>query len=155
MELSLWLTYFAWKGREKMKIETLNLHGLNIEEALQKTRHNLDWCLRHGIDVLDLNHGKGHHSSLGFSVIKQEIRKMLKENQSIKESGYKIVYGESPLPIALSFDEGHTLIVARGLENELVGGAKQQEKHKQVFSKEAQQKRKYLKSLHAEKKKRR
>lgn len=137
-----------------MKIETLNLHGLNKEEALQKARQNLDWCFKNGVDVLDLNHGKGHHSSLGFSVIKQEIRKMLKEEKALKESGYKIIYGESDLPIALSFDEGHTLIVARGLEKEYLGGRKQQEKHQQIFSREAQQKRKHFKSLKAEKKNR-
>lgn len=135
-----------------MKIETLNLHGLNVEEARQKTIQNLDWCLKNGVDVLDLNHGKGHHSSLGFSVVKQEIRKMLKEEKSLKEFGYKIVYGESDLPIALSYDDGHTLIVARGLVNEYLGGGKQQAKHQQIFSKEAQQKRKYLKGINAQKK---
>ncbi|MDD2619353.1 MAG: Smr/MutS family protein [Syntrophomonadaceae bacterium] len=134
-----------------MKVETLNLHGLNTAEALQKTRHHLDWCLQHGIAVLDLNHGKGHHSSLGFSVIKQEIRKMLKEEKAIKESGYKVIYGESDLPIALSFDGGHTLIVAKGLEKEYIGSRKQQEKNKQIFSKEGQQKRKHAKSITAEK----
>ena len=84
--------------------------------------------MNHGVDVLDINHGKGHHSDRGFSVIKKEIRKMLRQNESLKENGYKIVYGESNLPVALSFDEGHTLVVIAGIEKEYLGDRRQQEK---------------------------
>ncbi|MDD2587095.1 MAG: Smr/MutS family protein [Syntrophomonadaceae bacterium] len=125
-----------------MKIESLDLHGLCVEEALNKTQQSLKWCLQHGVDILDINHGKGYHSSRNFSVVKQEIRKMLNNETSIKSFGYRIIPGESNYPIALTYDEGHTLIVARGNEQEYVGGKKQQEKNKAVFSSEGRKKRK-------------
>ncbi|MEN6351547.1 MAG: Smr/MutS family protein [Syntrophomonas sp.] len=137
-----------------MKIERLNLHGISLEEALQKTKQNLKWCLQSGIDVLDINHGKGHHSERRFSVIKQEIRRMLSQETAIKDAGYKIVYGESNLPITLAYDEGHTLIVVKGLEREYIGGSKQQEKNQAIFSAEGRQKRKSQKGLNAQKRNR-
>ncbi len=138
-----------------MKVEQINLHGLNVEEATEKTRKNLAWCMTHHVDVLDINHGKGHHSNRGFSVIKMEIRKMLREEESVKKNGYKIVYGESDLPVALSFDEGHTLVVAAGKEKEYLGGRRQQEKNHRLYSDEAQKNRKSYKAQKAAKRKRR
>ncbi|HBK54514.1 Smr/MutS family protein [Syntrophomonas wolfei] len=128
-----------------MKVQSLNLHGLSLEEARQKTRQNLIWCMQNGVDVLDLNHGKGYHSSRNFSVLKQELRRMLKSEPSLKEFGYKVVYGESNLPVALAYDEGHTLIVARGKEKEYIGGWKEQEKKQRIFSPEGRQERKQRK----------
>jgi len=138
-----------------VKAEQINLHGLNVEEAMEKTRKNLQWCMNHGVDVLDINHGKGHHSDRGFSVIKMELRKMLREEECLKENGYKVVYGESDLPVALSFDEGHTLVVAAGKEKEYLGGRRQQEKNLQLYSDEAQKNRKSYKAQKATKRKRR
>lgn len=137
-----------------MRIESLDLHGLGVAEALEKTQQNLTWCLANGVDVIDINHGKGYHSSRNFSVIKSEVRKMLKENKTMKESGYKVIYGESTLPLCLTFDEGHTLVVRRGLEHEYLGGARQQERHKQVFSQEGRQDRKATKARNAQHRKR-
>ncbi|NLG32536.1 MAG: hypothetical protein GX550_03360 [Syntrophomonadaceae bacterium] len=137
-----------------MKFQTLDLHGLSIEEAVQKTKVNIEWSLKNGVDVLDINHGKGHHSSRSFSVIKQEIRKMLKQMAVLKDYNYKVVYGESNLPIALTFDEGHTLIVYSGLEKEYLGGAKQQEKNQLLFSREGRMQRKAQKAIKAQKRKR-
>jgi len=54
-----------------VKTETLDLHGLALDEALIKSQNNLRWCLEHGVDVLDINHGKGLHSERSFSVIKR------------------------------------------------------------------------------------
>lgn len=125
-----------------MKIETLNLHGLNISESREKARQNIDWAVKHGVDLLVINHGKGHHSKTGLSVIKAEIRKMLKEDLTLKENGYRVVYGESDLPVALTYDEGNTLIVARGLETEYVGDKVQQTKNQRIFSEEARRDRK-------------
>ena len=125
-----------------MKIEILNLHGLNINESREKTQQNLEWALKHGVDVLVINHGKGHHSKVGLSVLKSEIRKMLKEDQSLKENGYRVIYGESDLPIALTYNEGNTLIVARGLESEYIGGHVQQDKNQRIFSDDGKQDRK-------------
>lgn len=129
-----------------MKIENLNLHGLNLTEARDKTRINIDWAIKHHVDLLVLNHGKGYHSTGGFGVIKADIRKMLKEDNSLRESGYMVVYGESNQPIALTYDEGNTLIVARGLESEFIGGQVQQEKNRKIFSEEGKTDRKAHKS---------
>ncbi len=136
-----------------MKIEKIDLHGLALEEALEKTRGNLNWCLRNEIDVLDIIHGKGHHSSRNFSVIKKEIRKMLDDSTAIAENAYKIVPGESELPIALTYDEGHTLVVKRGLERQYIGGKKQQEKNQLIYSSEGKKQRKEQKTINAQKRK--
>ena len=125
-----------------MKIEVLDLHGLNINESREKTQQNIDWAIRHGVDVLVINHGKGHHSKVGLSVVKSEIRKMLKEYLALKENGYRVIYGESDLPIALTYNEGNTLIVARGLESEYIGGHVQQDKNQRIFSDDGKQDRK-------------
>ena len=129
-----------------MKVEVLNLHGLNLNEAREKTLQNIDWAIKHGVDVLVINHGKGHHSSSGFSVIKTEIRKILKEDNSLRENGYRVIYGESDLPIALTYNEGNTLIVARGMESYYIGGRVQQEKNQRIFSEEGKRDRKAQKS---------
>jgi len=130
-------------GRENdcVKIETLDLHGLNAAEAREKTNKNLRWAIDHGVDVLVINHGKGHHSS-GFAVLKSEIRKMLKEDPSIRENGYLIVFGESDQPVALSYNEGNTLVVARGMESQFIGGRAQQERNQRIFSDDSRQERK-------------
>ena len=130
-------------GRENdcVKIETLDLHGLNAAEAREKTSKNLRWAIDHGVDVLVINHGKGHHSS-GFAVLKSEIRKMLKDDPSIRENGYLIVFGESDQPVALTYNEGNTLIVARGMESQLTGGKAQQERNQRIFSEDSRRERK-------------
>lgn len=128
-----------------MKIESMDLHGIALEEALDKAKNNLRWCLEHGVEVLDINHGKGRHSDRNFSVLKQEIRRWLKNESMITEYGYKVVYGESNLPVALGYDEGHTLVVARGRENDHIGGQKQQARNEIIFSPEGKQLRRMQK----------
>ena len=124
-----------------MKIETLDLHGMNAAEAREKTNKNIRWAIDHGVDVLVINHGKGYHSS-GFAVLKSEIRKMLKEDPSIREKGYLIIFGESDQPVALTYNEGNTLVVARGMETQFVGGRAQQERNQRIFSDDSRQERK-------------
>jgi len=138
-----------------MKVETLDLHGLSVNEALEKTQRNISWCLKHGVDILDINHGKGYHSSRNFSVLKLEIRKMMKESAEIAEYGYRVIFGESDLPIALTYDEGHTLLINRGLEQKYLGGKKEQEKNIRIFSEEGKKQRKEHKSINAQKRKNR
>lgn len=137
-----------------MKVEQLNLHGLSLEEAMQKTRQNLRWCMSNGVDVLDINHGKGFHSERRFSVLKQEVRRFLKEEAALGASGYRLIYGESDFPIALTFDEGHTLVVAKGRENKYIGARSKQENNQRVFSEEGRLQRKTQKGMHKDKKKR-
>ena len=136
-----------------MKLEKVDLHSLSLDEALEKARINLNWCIKNGVEVLDIIHGKGYHSSRNFSVIKKEIRKYLNENASLKEAGYRVVPGESNLPVALTFDEGHTLVVMKGWEKEYMGGRKQQDKSRLIYSDEGRKRRKEQKSLNAQKRK--
>ncbi|MGE5391971.1 MAG: Smr/MutS family protein [Deltaproteobacteria bacterium] len=128
-----------------MKVETLNLHGMALDDALEKTKFNLRWCLEHGVEVLDINHGKGLHSGRNFSVIKKEIRRWLKNESLLTEFGYIVVYGESNLPVALSYDDGHTLVVARGKEHDHIGGRKQQARNEILFSPEGKKERRMQK----------
>jgi len=129
-----------------MRIETLDLHGLSVEEALSKTRQSLFWCLEHRVEVLDINHGKGHHSQRNFSVLKKEIRKMLRDEKALGEYGYRVIAGEAKFPVALTFDEGHTLVVARGTEHDYLGDNKQRKKNLELYSEEARQVRKQKKA---------
>lgn len=127
-----------------MKVESVNLHGLSLEEARTIVTKNLNYCLNHGVDVLDINHGKGYHSNRNFSVIKTEIRKMLR-TCALQDYGYKIIYGESDLPVALTFDEGHTLVVAKGKEMDYIGGRVQQKRNQIIYSDEGKKARKQQK----------
>ncbi len=136
-----------------MRLEKVDLHGLALEEALEKARSNLNWCIKNEVEVLDIIHGKGHHSSRSFSVVKKEIRKMLDGEPLLKQYGYRVVLGESDFPVALTFDEGHTLVVKRGLEKQYIGGKKQQEKNQRIFSGEGKKQRKEQKNLNAQKRK--
>jgi hypothetical protein len=130
-----------------LKVETLNLHGLNQQEARMKIQQNLDWMIKQGVDVLVINHGKGHHSSNNFAVLKTETRKFLKENTELTNAGYLVLYGESDFPIALSYNEGNTLVVARGMEHQYIGGRAQQEKNFSVFSDDGRASRKNSKNI--------
>jgi hypothetical protein len=135
-----------------MKVETLDLHGLNQQEARTKIQQNLNWMFSHGVDVLVINHGKGHHSSNSFGVLKAETRKYLKENSDLANAGYRVILGESDFPVALSYDEGNTLVVARGIEHEYIGGRVQQEKNLRIFSEEGRTARKNSKTIRKQKK---
>jgi hypothetical protein len=108
---------------------------------------NLDWCFDQRVEVIVINHGKGRHSGRDFSVIKREARKYLKNDGVLKEKGYKVIYGESEAPVALTFDEGNTLVVKKDQESEYIGGRKEREKNLAIFSREAKKQRKNAKNL--------
>ena len=137
-----------------MKVENLNLHGLSLAESMEKVQTCLDWCLEKDVEVLTINHGKGRHAERGFSVLKQEVRKYLKNDLRLKENDYLIIMGESDYPIALSFDGGLTLMVKKSLVNSYIGGQKQQQKNQAVFSDDAKKHRKIAKGFHAAKRSR-
>lgn len=146
---------YIFESVKLMKVEKIDLHNLSLEEALRKVEINLHWCIDNGVDVIDIIHGKGHHSNFNFSVIKKEVRQILKNDMSLRESGYRVILGESNSPVALAYDEGHTLIVIKGGENNYIGGAKEQQKNRIVFSEEGKRIRKEQKSRSAAKRKRR
>lgn len=138
-----------------MRLEKIDLHNLTRDEAWHKAATNIAWCIDHDVDIIDIIHGKGHHSQYNFSVIKQEIRQRLKNDDNLQKLGYRVIYGESDFPIALTFDEGHTLIVALGSENNYIGGAKAQTRNQMIYSAEGKKIRKEQKNRNAEKRKRR
>ncbi|HRX21943.1 MAG TPA: Smr/MutS family protein [Syntrophomonadaceae bacterium] len=132
-----------------MKLERIDLHNLSREEAWRKAEENITWCIEHGVDVIDIIHGKGHHSQYNFSVIKQDVRQKLKEDPYLRGSGYRVIYGESDFPVALTFDEGHTLLVRKGAENNYIGGTKTHLKNEIIFSEEGKRLRKEQKARNA------
>ncbi|MBP1761822.1 MAG: hypothetical protein H6Q64_1364 [Firmicutes bacterium] len=135
-----------------MKVETLDLHGFNQQEAKTKIQQNLDWMINHGVDVLVISHGKGLHSSNNFAVLKAETRRYLKENADLINAGYQVIYGESDFPVALSYDEGNTLVVVQGIEHEYIGGRVQQDKNMRIFSEDGRTARKNSKNIRKQKK---
>ncbi len=135
-----------------MKTEIIELHGLNVEEALVKTHNNIQWSMEHGVELVVINHGKGHHSERNFSVLKTEIRKMLKQEKAwLDKHGYRVIYGESDLPVALTFNAGQTLIVIRGAETNYIGDKKQIARNQAIYSQEARKQRKSQKAARAHK----
>lgn len=134
-----------------MKIETVELHTLDVASALEKAEKNLQWCLKHGVDVIVFNHGQGFHSANGLSVIKQELRRRLKNHPLLAEYGYKVLYGEEELPLTLTYNAGQTLVASPGCAGEYIGGKIQQEKNRLIFSEEGKQLRKQAKQNHARK----
>ena len=135
-----------------MKTEHINIHGTSLEEAMEKVKKNLAWCWLNDVGALVINHGKGRHSERRFSVLKQEIRRYLKNETEIKANGYQVIMGESEYPVALTFDAGITLVVKKSLVNDYIGGQRQQEKNKAVYSAEAIKQRKINKNTKRPKK---
>jgi len=131
-----------------MKIETVELHALDLQSALEKAEKNLNWCIKHGVDVIVFNHGKGHHSASGLSVIKQELRRTLKTHPLLEEYGYHVIYGENEMPLTLTYNAGQTLVAASGCAAQYIGGKNQQEKNKVIFSDEGKKMRKQAKQNH-------
>lgn len=142
-----------------MKIENLDLHGYSRNQALERLRNSLGWCVNHGVAVLVVNHGRGLHSERGLSVVKQELRRALKNDPDlkdlIKENGYKVIYGESDWPAALACNEGQTLILMRGLEKELLGSSRENQKNQSIFSDEGRERRRFAKKHRQQKSSRR
>jgi len=127
-------------------VEKLDLHGLNTDEAILKTKQQIEWLLDKGGDGLVIMHGKGHHSEHRIGVIKQKVRAELKEiNGSVKSHGYLVIYGESDYPAALEYDAGCTLIIRQGMEHEYQGSHKQVARKQAVFSDEGRELRKQQK----------
>lgn len=127
-------------------MEKLELHGLNVEEALAKVSSQMKWLIDKGGDMLIINHGKGHHSEHGIGVVRQKVRAMLKEQGPVlRDNGYLVVYGESDYPVALEYDAGCTLIVRRGTEHEYLGGRQKAAKNQAIYSAESRDARKQQK----------
>lgn len=127
-------------------MEKLDLHGLNVEEAIAKTKSQIDWLLQKGGNILIINHGKGYHSENRIGVVKQRVRALLKEmGPVLKEHGYLVVYGESDYSVALEYDAGCTLIVQRGMENDYLGGRQKVNRNQRVYSTEGRAQRKQQK----------
>lgn len=126
-------------------MERLNLHGLSREEALERVRAQIRWCVEHGREGVDIIHGKGKHSER-VPVIKQEIRRWLKEEErGLRAEGYEVIYGEDEHPAALDLDEGHTLVVRADMTDEYPGGRKAVSRQETVFSEEGRWRRKAAK----------
>lgn len=128
-----------------MKLDQIDLHGKNKDEALLTVEKNVRWIIDHDKIGVVLIHGKGKHSN-HVAILKQEVRRYLEENEELLEHGYLVLKGEDDFRITETFDEGQVLIVKEGYENEsFVDGKKQEEKTKIVYDYDGKDFRKHMK----------
>ncbi|ELP85441.1 hypothetical protein EIN_087630 [Entamoeba invadens IP1] len=59
--------------------DTIDLHGLQIEGAILMMKEQIEQRKSQGKKVLKLQCGMGHHNTVGFSKIKEEVVKQLQE----------------------------------------------------------------------------
>ena len=57
--------------------DEIDLHGLQVSEALERTRQRIESCLKTGQTRLVIIHGKGSHSVDGIAKIKPAVQAML------------------------------------------------------------------------------
>lgn len=131
-----------------MKYDEINLHCRSVQEAMEKVQSQLEWMLSHEeLQALVFIHGKGLHSAHGQSRIRTAVRKFFEEKSALlDEKGLRVIRGDEQFPITESFDEGVTLLVRKGREEEhLVNDSRQIERNQVVFTQEGKEKRQYNK----------
>ena len=65
--------------------DTIDLHGMTVEEALQATEHFIEEGVRLGYRKVLVVHGKGEN---GLGVLKREIRAFLERHPATGAMGY-------------------------------------------------------------------
>ncbi len=66
------------RARDNGGVESVDLHGLTVEEALRKVEERLDKALRAGTERLDIIHGRGSGR------VKHAVQKYLKEIGAVR-----------------------------------------------------------------------
>jgi hypothetical protein len=89
-------------------METIDLHGLNRNEAQEKMEKGLDNALRSGEYVVRIIHGQGKHSEV-FPVLKSFVRHWLKESEFAAHHIKYIFRGEDGSPYTTP-NPGETLV---------------------------------------------
>jgi DNA-nicking Smr family endonuclease len=71
---------------ERVRIDdTIDLHGMTVEEALSATERFIEESVRHGYRKVLVVHGKGEN---GLGVLKREVRSFLERHPTTGAMGY-------------------------------------------------------------------
>ncbi|HEY8345452.1 MAG TPA: Smr/MutS family protein [Bacillota bacterium] len=93
-------------------METIDLHGLTLEEAKEKLEKRLLSADKYGVRVVRIIHGQGKHSEF-FPVIKSFVRRWLEESTFAQEKIESVFRGEDGSPYT-SVNPGETVVVLKG-----------------------------------------
>lgn len=92
-------------------METINLHGLGLQEAQARLETGLRAALAYGERVVRVIHGQGKHSDV-FPVIKSMVRHWLEESEFAANSIEAVFRGEDGSPYT-RVNPGETIVVLR------------------------------------------
>jgi hypothetical protein len=92
-------------------METIDLHGLTLEEARQKVIEGLEGAHRHHEQVVRIIHGQGKHSEF-FPVLKSFVRHYLEESEFGRQKVAAFFRGENGSPYTVP-NAGETIVVLK------------------------------------------
>lgn len=93
-------------------MDTIDLHGLNKEQARERMIGCLEGAIRHQTKVVRIIHGQGKHSQ-DFPVIKSMVRQWLDESEFAREHVESVFRGEEGSPYTRP-NAGETIVILRG-----------------------------------------
>ena len=127
-------------------METIDLHGMTLEEAKEKLEQRLVNAYQYGEQTIRIIHGQGKHSAY-FPVIKSFVRRWLEESEFGREYIESIYRGEDGSPYTPP-NPGETVVRLKGDkvigENEVIDWVAEDEEweaRKQAKGRRAQQRR--------------
>lgn len=106
---------FLWtiaKLKEWIPIETIDLHGLTLDQARDRLQNGLEDAFQYNVGVVRIIHGRGKHSEV-FPVIKSYVRHWLKQSIFARERIASVFYGEDGSPYT-SPNPGETIVLFKG-----------------------------------------
>ena len=100
-------------GKEgEEKVETIDLHGMTLEEAKVKLEQRLLNAYEYGERVVRIIHGQGKHSA-NFPVLKSFVRRWLENSAFAREYVETVFRGEDGSPYTLP-NPGETVVRLKG-----------------------------------------
>lgn len=79
--LSFLKSLFAAAAHPHSSLSQIDLHGLHVNEALEKVRAHLALCRQHGVERTTIITGRGLHSVDGVAKIRPMVEQLLRENK--------------------------------------------------------------------------
>jgi hypothetical protein len=98
-------------------METIDLHGLSLEEAETQLEQRLSSAYQYGEKIVRIIHGQGKHSEY-FPVIKSFVRRWLKESDFSKEYIESVFRGEDGSPYTMP-NPGETVVLFKGADQKV------------------------------------
>ena len=92
-------------------METIDLHGLTLEEAKEKVAKGLEGAYQHHEQVVRIIHGQGKHSEF-FPVLKSFVRHYLEESEFGRQKVAAFFRGEDGSPYTTP-NAGETVVVLK------------------------------------------